>query len=58
METVLLVRFVVAAIYLSASIAYILLLVSGKKKARLPTHLFLMGLAAHLLEVAMRGAEA
>lgn len=58
METILLFRFVVLALYLAASVAYIALLLNGRKRENTPTRIFAAGLTAHLVEVILRGAEA
>jgi ABC-type transport system involved in cytochrome c biogenesis permease subunit len=57
METLLSIRFVVSAVYLSALVAYLQLLRSGRKRAPLPSALLGTGIALHLAEVVLRGAE-
>ncbi len=58
MEAILNIRFVAALLYLSAAIAYIVLLRSGKRRSTLSTTLLGVGLALHGIEIIVRGAEA
>ncbi len=57
MSTLLILRFIIATLYVCASVAYIALLKSGKQQAARPTYLLGAGLVVHLIEVIVRGAE-
>lgn len=57
MEYLLAIRFCVSALYLTAAIAYVRLLLSGKKQAKFPIRLLGTGLVVHFGEVIARGAE-
>ncbi|MCP4680635.1 MAG: cytochrome c biogenesis protein CcsA [Deltaproteobacteria bacterium] len=57
MDALLILRFIIAALYVCASVAYIALLKSGKQQAARPTYLLGAGLVVHLAEVIARGAE-
>ncbi len=57
MEQLLYIRFIVSAVYLVTTAAYIWLLRSGKRRASLPSMLLGVGLALHTGEIVIRGAE-
>jgi len=57
MHDLLIIRFIVAAVYLVAAIMYIALLRSGKKEAKAPTVMYKVGLGLHAIEILIRGAE-
>jgi ABC-type transport system involved in cytochrome c biogenesis permease subunit len=50
-------RFLVSALYLSATVMYILLLKSGKRRSPVSSVLLGIGLVMHLGEIIIRGAE-
>lgn len=57
MERLLIIRFVVAAVYFAAALLYIALLRSGRRYARPPLIVFKCGLLLHGVEIVIRGAE-
>ncbi|MCP4599126.1 MAG: cytochrome c biogenesis protein CcsA [Proteobacteria bacterium] len=57
MENLIAIRFIVSGLYLCAAIAYVFLLRSGRKQAEVPTYLLGAGLAIHVGEIIVRGAE-
>ena len=57
MELITVICLLVSALYLGAAIAYVRLLVSGKKQASFPSWILVCGLVAHAAEVILRGAE-